>query len=232
MLSTVGRPREHDDSTRTALLDAAERLLEAGGADAVSARALADEAGTTTRAVYSLFGSMDGLFAALAQRTFDILGLEVVRLAPSVDPAADIVRLGVEIFRPLAVEHPSLYRVTFQRAVPSLKLGDEYRSSVANAFGGLVGFFVRLRDAGLLVDRDVEEAAIEFHALCEGLASVELRSPVFEPDPDRVWRRAFETLVRGFAVSPDAPPARRPRRTTPRPATTPAARRAGTRGGR
>lgn len=234
-MSTMGRPREHDGATREALLDAAERLLAAGGAATVSARAVADEAGTTTRAVYSVFGSMDGLLAALAQRTFEILGRDVRALPEFDDPRDAVVAAGVQVFRPLAVEHPSLYRITFQRVFPALELGSDYEAALADAFEGLMALFARLREAGLLVDRSVREAAIEFHALCEGLASVELRGSTFEPDPERVWRRAFETLVRGYGVSeePAALPADRPgRRTSPRSASPPAASRSGIRGGR
>lgn len=231
----MGRPREHDATTREALIAAAERLLETGGADAVSARAVADEAGTSTRAVYSVFGSMDGLLAALAQRTFEILAREIRALPDFDDPRDAVVAAGVRVFRPMAVEHPSLYRITFQRVFPALELGPDYETALSDAFAGLLDVFGRLDAAGLLVDRSVREAAVEFHALCEGLASVELRSRAFEPDPERVWQRAFETLVRGFGVSEERadPPATRPRRrTSPRPATAPAGKPSGSRGGR
>ena len=57
----MGRPKEHDDNTRAALRAAAERLVESGGPAALTVRGVAREAGTTTRAVYSVFGSRDGL---------------------------------------------------------------------------------------------------------------------------------------------------------------------------
>ena len=70
----MGRPREHDEHTRAALRAAAERLVAAGGSAALSVRAVAEEAGTTTRAVYSVFGSKDGLLVdALAQGAFEFL---------------------------------------------------------------------------------------------------------------------------------------------------------------
>ena len=67
----MGRPREHDERTRAALREAAERLVAAGGPGALSVRAVAEEAGTTTRAVYSVFGSKEGLVVdALARDAF------------------------------------------------------------------------------------------------------------------------------------------------------------------
>ena len=70
----MGRPTRHDDATRAALLIAAERLVETSGPGALSVRAVADQIGTTTRAVYSTFGSKEGLLASLAQRSFELLG--------------------------------------------------------------------------------------------------------------------------------------------------------------
>ena len=54
----MGRPKEHDEATGVALLDAAERLVATGGVGALSVRAVAEAVGTTTRAIYSVFGSM------------------------------------------------------------------------------------------------------------------------------------------------------------------------------
>ena len=53
----MGRPKEHDARTAAALLEAAESVVQSDGVDALSVRRVADEVGTSTRAVYSLFGS-------------------------------------------------------------------------------------------------------------------------------------------------------------------------------
>ena len=74
----MGRPREHDEQTRAALLAAAEQIVADGGPAALSVRAVAEAAGTTTRAVYSLFGSKDGLLVeALARDAFEFLFTEI-----------------------------------------------------------------------------------------------------------------------------------------------------------
>ena len=62
----MGRPKEHDDATATALLKAAERAIEDRGVDALSVRGVAADVGVSTRAVYSVFGSREALVAALA----------------------------------------------------------------------------------------------------------------------------------------------------------------------
>src|ERR1700756_4676048 len=106
----MGRPREYGDDTAEALLDAAERIADSEGLDAVSARRLATEVGGTTRAVYSLFGSMDGLVAALGARAFEVLGAGVAGVRRTRDPAKDLVAAGL-VFRAFATSHPTLFRV-------------------------------------------------------------------------------------------------------------------------
>lgn len=54
--------------TRTAILDAAERLMLEDGYAAVSSRRVADQAGVNSALVYYYFGTMDDLFIALFQR--------------------------------------------------------------------------------------------------------------------------------------------------------------------
>jgi len=198
----MGRPREHDETTRVALLDAAEALVAAGGPDAVSVRAVADAVGTSTRAVYSLFASKDGLLAALAQRAYELLTAAITRLPETDDPAADLVEAALTVFRPMAIEHPSLFRLAFLKAVPTLPLTSGTREASTVAFGLLCERFERLQAAGQLgAGRDVRGSAAVFNALCEGLATTELRvTGLLGPDPAAAWRDAFATLVAGFST--------------------------------
>ena len=129
MLSTVGRPREHDETTRAALLAAAERLIDEEGPDAAGVRCVADAVGTSTRAVYSVFGSKQGLLEALAIRFFEELqaATDAVRLTD--DPAADLINAAMNAWRRTVLRHPSVYRLVFLRLVPDLELGPEFGRS-------------------------------------------------------------------------------------------------------
>jgi AcrR family transcriptional regulator len=189
-----------------ALRAAAERLVADGGPGAFSVRAAARDAGTTTRAVYALFGSGDGLLVdALAQAAFEFLADEIDELDQTDDAVADLVAVGVRAFRRLVVEHPALYRIAFQRIVHNLNPGPELTAARERAFGALLGRVERLRDAGGLGGKEVREAAVEFNAMLEGLGNAELRGAVFRNLPEgreeEAWRSALTTLVRGFAVT-------------------------------
>ena len=67
----MARPRNYDhDKLRAACTLAARRLLQEGGPGALTARALAREAGATPGTVYALFGSMAGVLQEVNRETF------------------------------------------------------------------------------------------------------------------------------------------------------------------
>lgn len=201
----MGRPKEHDELTRAALRAAAERIVAAGGAGALSVRAVADGAGTTTRAVYSVFGSKDGLVDALAQTAFEFLFTEIDALPETVDPVADLVDVGVKVFRRLVREHPALYRIAFQRVAPELRAGPELTASRERAFAQLQARIRRLEEAGLLGRISLRDATIVFEAVMEGLANAELRGATLrilpEGEEEQAWNDALVNVVRGFRAS-------------------------------
>jgi AcrR family transcriptional regulator len=212
MLSTVGRPKEHGEATRAALLSAAERLIDQGGPDAASVRAVADEVGTSTRAVYSGFGSKQGLLEALAIRFFDELQAATSAIPLTDDPVADLVNAAMNAWRRTVLRHPSLYRLIFLRLVPDLELGPEFGQVAYGALGQLQALVERVAPGP-----DVHERALAWHALTEGLASMEVRGQMLDTlNAERIWRNALEALVRGFetegvSAAREASPGRRGR---------------------
>jgi AcrR family transcriptional regulator len=67
-MAPARRSSVDDSTTRTALLDAAQRLMLDGGYAAVTTRRIAAEAGVNSALVYYYFDTMDGLFIALFRR--------------------------------------------------------------------------------------------------------------------------------------------------------------------
>lgn len=193
----MGRPKEHDDATARALLNAAEKVIQNGGVEAVTVRGVAAQVGTTTRAVYSLFGSRDGLLVALGTRAFELLGAAVRALPETDDPAADLVEAGVLVFRPFVVEHPALFRIAFRGFVPPELFG-QFETTRRDALAGLVAKVDRLDQADLLGGRSVDDAVAVFDALCEGLAELELRGNLPPGEEELRWRDALSALVAGW----------------------------------
>jgi AcrR family transcriptional regulator len=190
----VGRPKEHDEATRAALLAAAERLIDEEGPDAASVRAVADQVGTSTRAVYSVFGSKQGLLEALATRFFEELQTATDAIPLTDDPAADLVNGAMHAWRRTVLRHPSLYRLVFLRLVPDLELGPEFGQLAYGALGHLQALVERVAPGS-----DVHERTLAWHALTEGLASMEVRGQMLDTlNAERIWRDALAAMVRGF----------------------------------
>ena len=200
----MGRPREHDDHTAAVLLAAAERAVEDSGPEGLSVRGVAGDVGTTTRAVYSLFGSKDGLIAALGAQAFEFLRTGLAALPQTDDPAADLVETGL-VFRRLAIERPALYSIGVERSARGLPSWQIVCDAADAASAVLHEHVARLDDAGLLGEQTVTEATLQFHALCEGLAILERRGRRTPFDAERVWRTGLRALIAGFAATSRAP---------------------------
>lgn len=194
----MGRTRQHDETTAAALLEAAEKIVETQGLEALTVRAVAEQTGTTTRAVYASLGSKQALLSGLGVRAFDLLGAMVDALPVTSDPAADLVAAGTRGFRPFALQHPALFRIGVQQtAVPSDAV-QRIVPAAERALAALHRRIARLRDAGRLGTRTISEAAWEFHAACEGLAALELRCVIRPDDGLRLWQDALSALVAGW----------------------------------
>jgi AcrR family transcriptional regulator len=195
----MGRTRTHGSQTAAVLLAAAERIAASDGVDALSVRRVADEANTTTRAVYSLFGSKDGLLIALASHGFHLLAAEVAALPVTDDPTEDVVAAGAVVFRRFALEHSALFRINFQRESVTLQLATGFDIARRDALSQLIRRFDRLDGLGNLQSGQApNQAALLFHALCEGLASLELRDTFPAEDAAQIWHTALRALVVGL----------------------------------
>ena len=193
----MGRPRLHDENTAAELLVAAERLLQERGTAALSLRAVARCAGTSTQAIYSLYGSKEALLGALGVHAMKLLHTGVDAIPVTGNPRHDLVEAGL-MFRRFALDHPALFEVAFQRADPAV--APRFRPTAAEALTALMRRFESLGAAGLLGGHTVPEAILAFHSLCEGMAVVELRGIPFGLDPERTWRAAISALLKGFAA--------------------------------
>lgn len=194
----MARPREHDDTTRQALLDHAGALLAAEGIAGLSVRRVADAAGTTTRAVYSLFGAKEGLLRALYFDGFDALRVRVDAVPVTDDPLADITALA-RAYRDSAVENRHLYGLMFART-PGWEPPEEDRRTASRTLHPLGAAVGRAVQAGRYAG-DVRAITVQLWALVHGLASLELNGDL--GDAGRAgahWDGAVAASVRGHCT--------------------------------
>ena len=192
----MGRPKEHDEATRERLLEAAEHLSAVQGWDALTVRGIAEEAGTSTRALYALFDSKQGLEQALHEVMFTRLRDLLQGRERSDDPRQDLINLALA-YRHWAIERPERYALAMHRFVGRRRRPRSPEGVAVSqaALQELRDAVQRCHDAGLMVaGRDPEEVVTLMRVNVHGLAEFE-NLGLLAPDPEAYWLTAVTTTI-------------------------------------
>ncbi|MFF2625220.1 TetR/AcrR family transcriptional regulator [Kitasatospora griseola] len=163
------------EQTRRRIIDAAIDLLERGGRDAVTTRAVADAAGLQPPALYRLFGDKEGLLDAVAEYglTRFLAAKQQIEPTPH-DPVKELCD-GWDSVVEFGTANPALY---------SLMYGEPARSTTAIRIGfEHVGERIRRIAAAGLLRVDERLAAQIVHASASGAVLTWLSVPEPERDP-------------------------------------------------
>jgi AcrR family transcriptional regulator len=162
-------PKVADPEVREALIETAAGLLAGEGPAALSTRRLAAELGTSTMAVYTHFGGMDGLHRAVREEGFARLTGYFDSVTTTRDPVADLAALGwAYCFN--AVANPQLYRAVFLE--PPLDSADE--AIGAAAVQQPIDTVARCIEAGRFAPADPESLAVQTWAAAHGMITAVL----------------------------------------------------------
>ncbi|GAA2161556.1 MULTISPECIES: TetR/AcrR family transcriptional regulator [Glycomyces] len=194
------RPRKRDYETlRRELIDAGGRLLAEEGPAALSTRRVAQATGTSTTAVYNLFGDKAGLVREMFLEGFDRLTAAFAAVPRTGDPAADLLALG-DAYRANARDNPHLYELMFGRPVPEFRPDAEAGRRIQPTFDALIAACARCVEAGAFAPAEPYAIAVQLNAMAHGLASLELRGALGDvEEADAHWKRAYASLFKGLA---------------------------------
>ncbi|MFE2945164.1 TetR/AcrR family transcriptional regulator [Streptomyces sp. NPDC059255] len=104
-------------ATRRALLRTATALLDEGGVDAVTLRAVGSGAGVSRTAAYRHFSDKEEMLTAISLAAWEELAGQIHEIAAhSVLPPADALREAIGVPVALARNRPNLYRLMLTRA--------------------------------------------------------------------------------------------------------------------
>lgn len=178
----MARPRMHTDSLRTTLLAEAVTMVESDGITALPVREVARRAGTSTTAVYSLFGGKEGLQRAVIRQGFDDFAAAQAAVPVTDDAVTDIAGLGMTYIQ-WALDHPRLYAVMFGEQLvgvgPSAEIeeaGSHAMQPIADAVGRAIG-------SGQFRKADAEIVTTSLWAQVHGLAALLLAGRL-DPESD------------------------------------------------
>jgi AcrR family transcriptional regulator len=198
-------PRKPDPEIGARLVEVAARLLAEDGPAGVSARRVATEAGASTMAVYTHFGSMDELLATVRREGYYRFGVALERFAPTADPVADLMAQGWA-YRAFALQQEHLYRVMFEaRGSASFVASAKDQLAAMATFESLTGRLQACVDAQRFLVDDVQLAGEVVWAGSHGHAMIELggyhRS--LGRDPRRSFAESLLRMAHGFGDKAD-----------------------------
>ena len=187
---------------REGLLREAVAVLEEEGPIALRARRVASAAGTSTGALYELFGDKTGLVRAIFYEGFRMLAERLDAATRTDDPRADLVAL-LRVSRTFALDHPMLFEVMYARPFGEFDpTPDDLR--VGRGLYDLVVQQVKrwLVDAGAEIDPI--DGAHTLIALNRGLIATELAGLLGTSGAsrERRWELALEAQLDGLAQRP------------------------------
>lgn len=189
------RPKVYDAELRDALIATTAEAIAAGGAQAVSVRRVAEEAGTTTNAVYTLFGGRSELLEAVAARAAQSFTQAQQGVGETTDAAEDLTRLG-DAYRRWASAHPQLYTVMFGTGLVGPPQGEPDES-----VRPLVRAVERLVAAGVFRPEPVDVIVHSIWAAVHGAVSLELTQGDGNSSAEHRYRAHCDAIARGWRVS-------------------------------
>jgi AcrR family transcriptional regulator len=191
--------KSHDHNLATRLVDEAGRILAAEGVGALTLRKLATRSGTSTMAVYTLFGDKQALLTAMHNEGFARLGAAMHQAAARThdDPLAALAALGAA-YRETAVANPHLYTLMFGGAVPGFVPDAQSQAAADATFTPLVDAVQRCLDAHVLAGPDAQTIATYLWAVSHGVVSLAI-SGKLAGDVDKTYGDAMVYSVVPFS---------------------------------
>ena len=188
-------PRTANPAIRTALIDAAARLLADEGPASLTLRRLTSEVGTSTMAVYTHFGGMDELVRAVRVDGFARLADHLGSVPRTDDPVADLAALGVAYFLN-AVTNPNLYRVMFGH------FADDESDVGLETFVTLSDGVARCIEARRFRRADATEVATQVWAMSHGVVTLQIAGFLGPAEALQTFSELGGNLMRALGDKP------------------------------
>lgn len=162
---TSAAQSDEPSDARARVLSAVAGLLDAGGPEAATTRAVAAAAGVQAPTLYRLFGDKRGLLNAAAEHAFARYVADKAGAAPHPDPVQDL-RDGWDVHVAFGVANPALFAV----------MGDPASSAHAAGLAVLRQRVARVARAGQLRVGEARAVAL-LHAMGTGVIRALIAAP-------------------------------------------------------
>ena len=196
-MAVSARPYHHG-SLGTALLEHAERALEARGAGELSLRGLAREIGVSHAAPRRHFPDKQALLDALAERGFERLGAALAEAVGSAGAAFEArLRALATAYVGFAVRSPALLDLMYAtKHDPAAS--DRLRQLAQTAFAVPLGVIAEGQATGAVVAGDPERVGAAAWATIHGIASMAAGGMIDAGQTDGVVAEVVDRAVLGL----------------------------------
>ncbi|MEV5001720.1 TetR/AcrR family transcriptional regulator [Nocardioides sp. LML1-1-1.1] len=175
----MARPRTHTLELRAEIMACALATVAEHGIAALALRDVAERAGTSTAAVYSLFGNKEALHQAVLISAFTAFADAQATDPPTDDPVTDIAGLGLR-YVGWATEHPRLYEAMFTDAAAGLTRSPELDTARLRAIERITDAVRRALDAGRFRPAPVDTVVTSLWAQVHGLSVLTIAGQIPE----------------------------------------------------
>jgi AcrR family transcriptional regulator len=199
--SKVRRAR-HRAELRSRIMAAARTLLEEGGSEAVSMRAIAERIGYSATTIYLHFQDRDALLFALLDEAFGEFRAEMAAAIAAPASARERIRTMGRAYVRFALEHPAQYRLMFvQRPDFLMAHGPEEAGARIESLGALADL-VAESPAGRDRRAHATVSADALWATVHGIAALATGVAMFDrARAEATTEEALDLLIKGLWAS-------------------------------
>lgn len=209
----MARRSDHSrDELYRLAMDAARKIVETQGVDALTARSVADAIGYSPGTLYNVFDNLDALIIHLNGDTLDDLYEDLSRVLRTGEPAQDL-RALLAAYIGYQEAHPNLWTALFGYSLaPGHPLPDWYSAKIERVLGLVEAALAPLFAPG--EQEDLGNAARILWASVHGICSLSLAGKLRTVSTQSL-EEMTETLMACFVYSLETVNARRPSTFTP-----------------
>jgi AcrR family transcriptional regulator len=188
---------------RIEILEAAERIFVADGYEGATIRKIADEVGVSSTALYMHFRDKDEILHEICLAAMQALLQQNSQIAAMPTDAVTRVRLLLEAYVRMGLEHPNAYRLVYcanQR--PGTSPTQLATAETARlCYERYVGVVTDIAAEGRLRSSDPNAAAQVLWAACHGLVALMITRPNVDWAPaDELTSLLLEGLLHGLVA--------------------------------
>lgn len=195
----MGRPRLYDMGLRERLLERAMAMAAAGGVDGVSLRLLARDVGTSTNAIYTMFGSKEALLALVFRSAVESFAQAQFAFGTTDDALQDLYSLGRN-YRRWALANEPLYLVMLRRDEGKEQGADGTDELAGQTMMPLRSVVQRLVDEGIFIPFDPDQIAMSIWMSVHGFVSLEIAQHPPREKMDVLYQIHLDSIMRGWIL--------------------------------